>query len=660
MLDPVKNFAFVEVSTGYDAAATSIALVTNDGAKLPDPSVDGAFNLVWWNYTDYKNPSEDPNREIVRVTARSTDTLTIVRPVVGNDYNGEGSENTASTKNETDKTYKMILSFTKKPSDDISKSLFKKNLLKNGNFINNSSNGYGATPDDFTNSSANPVQGGIPTLTKAQLISILGVADGDIEGLWNLDEASGNAIDKSSNGYDLTDNNTVGSSLDGLKEKARDFIAANTEYLDLADASCPNLELSGSQSWIAFVKQDILGGWQIGKSNSTPSDYIGISVGTDGKVSFVVQGLTTNTTVTSDIVLGTGKWYMIAGVYDSANSKLKVFVNSIKKEETASGSHTDSNGDFAIGRLGAWNNASSYNDGLIQNAMVLSVALTDDQVKRLFAYTLYKGQKIRRATSDGYIYQDLPQDLVERLRGKEITLRADMYQDVASIGTISIYDGVTETELTADATTDSWFEKSVTKTISADATQIQIRAKVSTSDGNVWFKRLSLYEGSILLPYEHSDDDWSRFPRLLKMDIPYILNGYEFEEGREYSYTPTGPTNTTMTGYYIHKGKQAHGRIYGALTGTPSWASMPSLPFKAGANMPVASDTYQLAGSGGYLDEGTANRPGGLAPKIATDGLVCTLIDTDSAGNRLAVTASTPIVWANTDDWFVQFVSELD
>lgn len=109
VLDAVKNFAKVQVSTGYDADDTSIVLAAGEGAKLPAPSTDGNFNLVWWNYTDYRDPSDDPNKEIVRVTARTTDTLTVVRPAVGNSYNGEGSENTASTKNTGGKTYMMAL-----------------------------------------------------------------------------------------------------------------------------------------------------------------------------------------------------------------------------------------------------------------------------------------------------------------------------------------------------------------------------------------------------------------------------------------------------------------------------------------------------------------------------------------------------------------------
>jgi len=110
-LDPCTNFGKVAVSIGYDDVATSIALSASEGAKLPDPAVSGAFNLVWWNATDYTDPSDDPNVEIVRCTARSTDTLTVTR----------AQEGTAgSTKNTGGKSYKMNLAITKKMITDIS------------------------------------------------------------------------------------------------------------------------------------------------------------------------------------------------------------------------------------------------------------------------------------------------------------------------------------------------------------------------------------------------------------------------------------------------------------------------------------------------------------------------------------------------------------
>lgn len=109
-LDSVKNFAKVTVNQGYDSSATSIVLASGHGAKLPAPASDGAFNLVWWNATDYGDPSDDPSVEIVRCTARSTDTLTVTR----------AQESTsASNKNTSGKTYKMVLALTKKMIQDL-------------------------------------------------------------------------------------------------------------------------------------------------------------------------------------------------------------------------------------------------------------------------------------------------------------------------------------------------------------------------------------------------------------------------------------------------------------------------------------------------------------------------------------------------------------
>lgn len=110
MLDPVVNFGKVTVSMGYNDTETSIVLNTGDGSKLPDPSVDGSFNLVWFNSSTYAGPDDDPYVEIVRCIARVGDTLTLMR----------GQEDTSlSNKNIAGKTYKMILSITKHTISDI-------------------------------------------------------------------------------------------------------------------------------------------------------------------------------------------------------------------------------------------------------------------------------------------------------------------------------------------------------------------------------------------------------------------------------------------------------------------------------------------------------------------------------------------------------------
>ena len=119
-MDPVRNFAIVEVSTGYDNDDVAIVLQAGHGARLPAPVSDGAFNLTWWN-AEYPNPADDPNVEIVRVTARSTDTLTITR----------AQEGTAASNKNSGALYKMALAPTKKTIDDLVTELATK-LTKGG------------------------------------------------------------------------------------------------------------------------------------------------------------------------------------------------------------------------------------------------------------------------------------------------------------------------------------------------------------------------------------------------------------------------------------------------------------------------------------------------------------------------------------------------
>ena len=110
LLNPVVNFGKVTVSTGYNITDTSIVLNTGHGSRLPNPSIDGSFNLVWFNKSTYGSASDDPNVEIVRCIARVGDTLTLMRAQ---------EETSASNKNTPASTYMMILTTTKKTITDI-------------------------------------------------------------------------------------------------------------------------------------------------------------------------------------------------------------------------------------------------------------------------------------------------------------------------------------------------------------------------------------------------------------------------------------------------------------------------------------------------------------------------------------------------------------
>ena len=77
-MDARKNFSYGTVATAPSPATTGTSLVlgAGQGALFPQPSTDGAFNITVW--PTGSNPLST-NAEICRVTARSTDTLTITR-----------------------------------------------------------------------------------------------------------------------------------------------------------------------------------------------------------------------------------------------------------------------------------------------------------------------------------------------------------------------------------------------------------------------------------------------------------------------------------------------------------------------------------------------------------------------------------------------------
>jgi len=98
-MDTTKNFAKGTLSGAYNNSTTTITLGSGDGDRFPATP----FSAVWWNATDYTDPSDDPAVEIVRVTARSADTLTVTRAQEGT---------AAADHNTSGKTYKLLAGLT--------------------------------------------------------------------------------------------------------------------------------------------------------------------------------------------------------------------------------------------------------------------------------------------------------------------------------------------------------------------------------------------------------------------------------------------------------------------------------------------------------------------------------------------------------------------
>jgi len=78
-VDRGKNFTTVTLATGVTNTDTTFVLSSGHGALLEDPSSFGAYNLVLYDKTLGNSPMMDDDREIVRVTALTGDSITVTR-----------------------------------------------------------------------------------------------------------------------------------------------------------------------------------------------------------------------------------------------------------------------------------------------------------------------------------------------------------------------------------------------------------------------------------------------------------------------------------------------------------------------------------------------------------------------------------------------------
>ncbi len=110
ILDELVNFSEVLVDGEHTSAETDVDLQAGQAARLP---LDGPFNLVWFDVTNFANPADDPKVEVIRVPAGG---------IVGDTLTGvdRGVENSGATsKNTPGSQYKMLLSYTKGQREQI-------------------------------------------------------------------------------------------------------------------------------------------------------------------------------------------------------------------------------------------------------------------------------------------------------------------------------------------------------------------------------------------------------------------------------------------------------------------------------------------------------------------------------------------------------------
>lgn len=202
--------------------------------------------------------------------------------------------------------------------------------------------------------------------------------DANLQGYWRLEQ---NYEDSGPNGYDLT---TIGGSPNNVTGKfgyAKEFIRTDGDNAEIADGSCPNLEISGSQTWCCWVKTD---------STNDPQAVLQKLGGGSPKEIFLssrypvfsLPGLSGTSSIASSTQLSTGTWYHVVGRYDSATSRLSIFVNGSENYVTASGSATDSNGSFGLSHQSM---PGTYGiTGSIDDVAIFNRALTNAEIAELY------------------------------------------------------------------------------------------------------------------------------------------------------------------------------------------------------------------------------------------------------------------------------------
>jgi hypothetical protein len=219
-------------------------------------------------------------------------------------------------------------------------------------------------------------------LTDDEILTIYKTG-GNCVGLWKLD---GNGNDSSSFGYNLS--GTAPTYVTGLYSQAGDFESTSSNYLEIANASCPNLQILDSRTISCWIKAESFTDYQkiVSKRNEgTGAAGYEIYTASGGIVGIVCAGLTTNDYVNHSDTLSTGVWYHVAGVYDKKNTKLKIFVNGVKVEVTASGFTANPTTPFVLGcNYNNGNTRQNYYDGVLEDVAIFNRALTDDEIISIY------------------------------------------------------------------------------------------------------------------------------------------------------------------------------------------------------------------------------------------------------------------------------------
>jgi len=202
---------------------------------------------------------------------------------------------------------------------------------------------------------------------------------------WRFDEGSGNIA------HDETANNNDGTIYGAtwvywVSGKALSFDGIN-DYVEVPHNSSLNFDVF---TWAAWIKVDDMSASRpiIGeKWDSGTWPHWFVTVESTSKLSFLTMTSSRLVRLFGDTVLSAGTWYHVAGTYDG--SKMKIYVNGVEDENSASQSGTLIKADRPLGFGRSFESGfDSFFDGLMDEVRIYNRALSSDEIEALYLENL--------------------------------------------------------------------------------------------------------------------------------------------------------------------------------------------------------------------------------------------------------------------------------
>jgi hypothetical protein len=208
---------------------------------------------------------------------------------------------------------------------------------------------------------------------------------------WTLDETTGDRLDSTPNGHDLTDNNTIDNETGALNSAAN--FNGTSHYLSRAHASLggdfDNLTALSVSCWI---NPDNVGISQYLVSQYNTSDNTrcwGLRLDNDEITFLATDDGLANTghwiyATTDAANLSTGSWIHVVSTLDVATEEIKIYINGSLVSSTKSGTMGTSIYNGAILTLGARGNPASYYNGGLDEVTITNDVITAGEVTTLY------------------------------------------------------------------------------------------------------------------------------------------------------------------------------------------------------------------------------------------------------------------------------------